>query len=181
MDARASMFDNEVAVKSRGTRREKATGWKVPLLFCAVILGIVAVAASFRDSPELVRELPPGLVEQAQHIVIDLDGPDGKLWKERISAAASGFVARDFKDERLRVVVAEALEQERYDVACTAAVLIADEERRNAVFGNVFESAVKTCDSLPWGVFAVRGSFSPEQVEEWSARLEARWRMCGGV
>ncbi len=168
-------------MKNRASRREKATGWRVPLLFCAVILCIVGVAAAFRDSFEPLYELPPELVEQARNIVISLDEPEGTHWKEKISSASSGFVARELKDSRLRLVVADALSQGRYDAACTAAVLIADDERRDAVFGMVFDSAVARCESLPWGVFAIRGACSPEQVEKWSAQINARWSLCGGV
>lgn len=175
------MSDNEGAVKNRATRREKATGWKVPLLFCALILGIVAVTAAFRESPEPLYELPPGLVEQARSIVISLDEPEGIRWKEKISSASSGFAARESKDARLRLVAADALSQGRYDAACTAAVLIADDEQRDAVFGMVFESAVARCESLPWGVFAIRGARSSQQVEKWSAQINARWSICGGV
>ena len=129
----------------------------------------------------LCSELPPELLRQARNITIDLSGPEGSLWKERIASASSGFAARDFKDERLRALAADALTLGRYDAACTAAVLIADDERRNTVFGMVFETAVKNCESLPWGVFAIRGSRSSKQVEKWSAELESRWNMCGGA
>lgn len=175
------LFNSEVAVNGGISQRKKATGWKVPLLFCAAVMGIVGVAAVFRASPEPCYELPPELLRQARNITIDLSGPEGSLWKERIASASSGFAARDFKDERLRALAADALTLGRYDAACTAAVLIADDERRNTVFGMVFETAVKNCESLPWGVFAIRGSRSSKQVEKWSAELESRWNMCGGA
>ena len=61
--------------------QQKATGWKVPLLFCAVMGVAVLGTWLWRnlDKPE-VPPLEPGLVAAAQTYHIDLDAdPEGKL------------------------------------------------------------------------------------------------------
>ncbi|MFQ9869092.1 MAG: hypothetical protein ACLRWP_20800 [Bilophila wadsworthia] len=69
----------------------RATGWKIPLLFCGVILSIVAVAALFRHTPE-PPAVPQALLKEAKGIRIDLESdPEGQSWKARIASAASGF------------------------------------------------------------------------------------------
>ena len=63
--------------------QQKATGWKVPLLFCAVMGVAVLGTWLWRnlDKPE-VPPLEPGLVAAAQTYHIDLDAdPEGKPHK----------------------------------------------------------------------------------------------------
>ena len=57
--------------------QQKATGWKVPLLFCAVMGVAVLGTWLWRnlDKPE-VPPLEPGLVAAAQTYHIDLDARD---------------------------------------------------------------------------------------------------------
>lgn len=160
--------------------RQKATGWKVPLLFCAVILGLVALASLWRAPRPAPPELPQELVAQARALSIDLETPEGRPWKERIVQAASGFVGQDVKSARLAALAAEASRQGRFDAACAAAVQAPDEARRNAAFAGVFEAAAEDCASLPWAVFAVHGVRAPELASELALALERRWRTCQG-
>ena len=70
----------------------RATGWKIPLLFCGVILSIVAVAALFRAHAPKPPAVPQALLNEAKGIRIDLESdPEGQSWKARIASAASGF------------------------------------------------------------------------------------------
>ncbi|MBD5539438.1 MAG: GTP cyclohydrolase [Desulfovibrio sp.] len=160
--------------------RQKATGWKVPLLFCGAMLVLVALGALLRTPPAAPPELPPALVDKARALVIDLDTPGGRPWKERIVNAASGFVAPEVKAERLGAVAAEATAQGRLDAACAAAVQIEDEARRDAAFEGVFRATAASCASLPWAVFAVHGVRGRPLAEALAGELDARWRACGG-
>lgn len=56
------------------TGSDKATGWKIPLLFCATVILIVSVVALWRylSRPE-IPTLEPGLLEQARALHIDLE------------------------------------------------------------------------------------------------------------
>ncbi|MDE6734683.1 MAG: GTP cyclohydrolase [Desulfovibrio sp.] len=161
--------------------RQKATGWKVPLLFCGAIVILVALGALLRTPPAPPPELPQALVDKARALVIDLDTPGGRPWKERIVSAASGFVAPEVKAERLGAVAAEATAQGRLDAACAAAVQIEDEARRDAAFAGVFRAAQASCASLPWAVFAVHGVRGRQLAEALAGELDARWRACEGV
>lgn len=161
--------------------RQKATGWKVPLLFCGVIGMVVALAAAWRTPPPPPPAVPAPLVERARALAIDLEAPEGRAWKERIVRAASGFVPAGVKTERLARVVAEALAAHRLDAACAAAVQVPDEARRNDAFADIFRAAAKECATLPWGVFAVHGVREPELAASLARTLEQRWRACGGA
>lgn len=161
--------------------RQKATGWKVPLLFCGVIVGVVALAAAWRTPPPRPPALPGPLVARARALAIDLEAPEGRPWKERIVRAASGFVPPEVKTERLARVAAEALAARRLDAACAAAVQVPDETRRDFTFEGIFHAAAEECGTLPWGVFAVHGVREPELAASLARALERRWRACGGV
>lgn len=157
---------------------QKATGWKVPLIFCATILGMVALAALFRPAPPAPPELPPALVARARALVIDLDTPEGRPWKERIVEAASGFTAPEVKSERLRAVAAEAMARGRLDAALAAAVQVPDEARRHAAFAEIFAAAAGECAHLPWAVFAIRGVRDPALAQSLARELTARSQAC---
>lgn len=166
--------------------REKATGWKVPLLFCGVIVLLVAIASLWKQPPAPPPDLPPALEARARALTINLDadGPSedgGQSWKERIVSAGSGFYARALKDERLAAVADAALAAGRLDAACAAAVLVADTERRDRVFADILTAAQGSCRRLPWGVFAVRGVRSPEQAARMAHGLAQRWRDCAAA
>lgn len=84
----------------------RATGWKIPLLFCGVILSIVAVAALFRAHAPEPPAVPQALLNEAKGIRIDLESdPEGQSWKARIASAASGFSTQADKDGRLGEIV----------------------------------------------------------------------------
>lgn len=160
--------------------RQKATGWKVPLLFCGAMLIMVALGCLLRTPPPAPPELPQALVDKARALAIDLDTAGGRPWKERIIGAASGFVAPEVKGERLAAVAAEATAQGRLDAALAAAVQIEDEARRDAAFEGVFRAARASCATLPWAVFAVHGVRVRQRAEALAGELDARWRACGG-
>lgn len=106
----------------------RATGWKIPLLFCGVILSIVAVAALFRAHAPEPPAVPQALLKEAKGIRIDLESdPEGQSWKARIASAASGFSTQADKDGRLGEIVLTTAENKRFDASCTAAVLIRDD------------------------------------------------------
>ena len=161
--------------------RQKATGWKVPLLFCGAVLIVVALGALLRTPPRQPPALPAELTARARALVIDLETPEGRPWKERIVSAASGFTAPEVKAERLCAVAAEAAAQGRLDAACAAAVQVSDEARRDDAFAGIFRAAAATCASLPWGVFAVHGVRGAALAESLARELEARWQVCGGA
>lgn len=161
--------------------RQKATGWKVPLLFCGAIVSVVALAAAWRTPPPPPPVLPGPLVERARTLAIDLEAPEGRPWKERIVRAASGFVPPEVKTERLARVAAEALAARRLDAACAAAVQVPDEARRDRAFEGIFHAAAEDCGTLPWGVFAVHGVRGPELAASLARALEQRWQACGGA
>ncbi|MFQ8738547.1 MAG: GTP cyclohydrolase [Bilophila wadsworthia] len=156
----------------------RATGWKIPLLFCGVILSIVAVAALFRHT---LPNRPPSqaLLKEAKGIRIDLESdPEGQSWKARIASAASGFSTQADKDGRLGEIVLTTAENKRFDASCTAAVLIRDDGLRDGLMRKIANAASADCASLPWGVFAMHGMRDPQAQAEASALLTQRWKEC---
>ena len=133
---------------------EKATGWKVPLLFCAAIAGLTILGIQFM--PEADKpELPPELVRKARSVIIDLDNPDGKSWHDAIVDAASGFAPQEAKDIKLAAIFNKAMSEGRLDGACAAVVHLRDSDLRARALRDIFSFALEKCENLPWGVFAV--------------------------
>lgn len=157
----------------------KATGWKIPLLFCGVVLSIVCTVSLFRGGTAAPPAVPASLRQQAEAISIDLDADaEGKVWKARIASAASGFSAQQSKDGKLEQLILTALEARRFDASCTAVVLIRDDSLRDALLDRILEKASTECASLPWGVFAVHGMREPKTQSAALSRLIQEWGTC---
>ena len=146
----------------------RATGWKIPLLFCGVILSIVAVAALFRAHAPEPPAVPQALLKEAKGIRIDLESdPEGQSWKARIASAASGFSTQADKDGRLGEIVLTTAENKRFDAGL-----------RDGLMRKIANAASADCASLPWGVFAMHGMRDPQAQAEASALLTQRWKEC---
>lgn len=157
---------------------KRATGWKIPLAFCGVIFSLVCIVGMFRDKAE-PPAVPVPLLGQARAITIDLDADaEGKEWKARIASAASGFAAAADKDGRLRGIIETSIESNRFDAACTAAVLVRDDALRDDLMGRILERAAVDCASLPWGVLAAHGMRAPEAKAAAYGLLTLRWGQC---
>lgn len=157
----------------------RATGWKIPLLFCGVILSVVGAAALFRTHAPEPPAVPETLLNEAKNIRIDLESdPEGHTWKARIASAASGFSTQADKDARLKELILTTLENKRFDASCTAAVLIRDDGLRDGLMRAIANTAAADCASLPWGVFAMHGMRDPQTQSELSELLTQRWKEC---
>lgn len=157
----------------------RTTGWKIPLIFCAVVLGVVAITALLRWERVDAPPLPDALLAQAQAIVIQLDNDEeGRKWKADISAVAGGFTTRAEKDQRIMALVRLTLEHKRYDAACTAAVLMYNNHQRDAAFQEIGDVALQECATLPWGVMAAKGMHFPKAQAEMQTLLIQRWQEC---
>lgn len=157
----------------------RATGWKIPLLFCGVIISIVAVAALFRPQAPEPPAIPGALLQKAKGIRIDLESDtEGRSWKARIASAASGFSTQADKDGRLGEIVLTTAENKRFDASCTAAVLIRDDGVRDGLMRKIADAAAGDCASLPWGVFAMHGMRAPQAQAEIASLLTQRWKEC---
>ena len=167
------------AAPAASPRREKATGWKVPLLFCAALLGLIGLVALLRGGPPPLPDVPAPLLEQAQSMSIKLTGAEGEHWHNRITSDATGLEPQVNKNAKLRNLTAQALDAGRQDAACMAAVLVTDPTLRDAAFRQIFDHALAECDRLVWGVFAIRGA-SPEVAARWAPELNERWTACTG-
>lgn len=158
---------------------KRATGWKIPLLFCAAMLAAVALTAQLRKDDSPVPDVPAPLLEQARAIVIDLNQtPEGHAWKELISATAGGFIPRADKDIKIGNLVRNALEQGHFDAACTAAVLMYNDHKRDEHLVLIAQKALSQCDSLPWGVMAAKGMTNTQQTAKTHLLLTEEWQRC---
>lgn len=157
----------------------RATGWKIPLLFCAVIALIVGGIAYMRSDNTVIPPLPAPLYAEAQKIVIDLNlSPEGRTWKELISGTAGGFFTRADKDIKIAALVLSATEQKHYDAACTAAVLMYNDFKRDEVLLAIAQSTMNNCASLPWGVLAAKGMKDKKNTAQTHLRLTEEWQRC---
>lgn len=157
----------------------RSTGWKIPLLFCAIVAIAVGVTAYARTDHTPVPELPAPLFAQAQAIMIDLNQTsEGRAWKEQISATAGGFVTRADKDIKITVLVNSALEQQHFDAACTAAVLMYNDFKRDEVLTTIARAALTQCSTLPWAVMAAKGMKNKKQMAGTHSLLIEEWQRC---
>lgn len=157
---------------------DKSTGWKVPLLFCAAVIAIVSAGSLFKDEKIKPPEVPAKLEQKAREIHIDMDAPQNRDWKEAIIRAGSGFSPGDVKDGRLGMVIRQALDARRMDVACTAINLVRKGEIREKSLFAILETSLGDCKSLPWGVFALHGSSDPANMAKMHNLLIEKWRQC---
>lgn len=155
---------------------QKSTGWKVPLIFCAAILGAGYLAHFFTPARPALPNLPQDLIAKAQSITINLDTSSGKIWNDRIVAAASGFSATDAKSPKLLRIFDDALAEGRLDAACAAVVHMRDEKARKEALTRIYMFSLKNCETLPWSVFAVTNL--PDQAEGMASEIAAKWIEC---
>lgn len=157
---------------------EKNTGWKVPLLFCAVIVAIIFTGSFFKGEKIKPPRISPDLEKRARELAIDLDKPDGRQWKEAMIEAGGGFSAREIKDSRLEKVIAQALEKGRLDAACAAVTLMGNGDIRERALFSILNESLHDCENVPWGVFALHGSGSRNNMDKMRSLLEDKWNEC---
>lgn len=158
---------------------QKATGWKLPLIFCSVIFAAGGILHMLLPSGGNLPPLPQDLVEKARATNIDLDNDDGKPWKDAIVEAASGFYPRDLKDSKLADVIQKALAQKRPDAACAAIVQIGASAKRDAILSDILAYSLRDCGDLTWGVFAVASTSDSKLAARHANALASRWQECG--
>lgn len=156
----------------------KATGWRIPLIFCAGVLAIGFLCFLIMPPKAQPPELPQTLLEKAGRITIDLDQPGSKVWKDAIVDAASGFAQPEAKDAKLAGIVAKAQAQNHYEAVCAAIVQIKNDDLRDKLLSDFLHEAMKTCATLPWGVFAVYGMKQAESAQNAAVELKQKWLQC---
>ncbi len=159
----------------------RATGWKVPLLFCAGIIAVSALSVFLRGiKPGVeVAPVPDDLLAKARTIVIDLEAtPQGRMWKERIYRASGGFSSRQSKDDSMIQVAESAIEFKAFDAACAATTLVYDNQRRDAIFFKMSQAVHDDCENLPWAVFASKGLEDNALRDTLNKDLAQQWDKC---
>lgn len=159
--------------------KEKATGWKVPLMFCGSVTLVVFLASLFIPHTPQAPHLPEELESRARAIRIEMDDPEGKTLMEAITSAASGFADHGEKDKKLAHIVKQTLQKERYDAACTALALIRNDDARATAVDWIADMGMRSCATLPWTVFAYRASGSADQKRKLYQKISEKWRLCG--
>ncbi|MBQ7457192.1 MAG: hypothetical protein IJS54_06285 [Desulfovibrio sp.] len=155
----------------------KATGWKIPLLVCAIMLLFVVVKWALQAPPPPV-DLPEVLCDRAKEISIALDTEQARPWKEKIVRAASGLEARRGKDEKIARIFQDALNQKVYDAAVTALVLLEEPRIHDEKAIALFTESIRHCATLPWAVFAVKAMRNQTTASTHAIRLSATWQAC---
>lgn len=159
---------------------EKSTGWKVPLLFCAVVVLLVGALQLWRSAtaPD-VTPLDAGLIARADEFRIDLPADErGRYYQKAITNAATGFQPRPQKDAALRTLYETAIADKRFDAACTAVALINDYELRETLLDTLAITAAGDCATLPWGAFAAKAMRDPERRNKTHILLNQHWSRC---
>lgn len=167
--------------KAPSTRRQKATGWKVPLIFCAVILLLTGAGWLYRK----VTAPPPlpinaELFDYASKAHFDLDADEeGRKFKEELISAGRGFSPAYAKDEKIAAVAGQAIDAGRLDVLVTAIGVIRDGDRRTKLLKLLAPKAMERCEDLPWAVFAVRNlTHEYGTAMDLTRTLNARYEEC---
>lgn len=158
---------------------KKATGWKIPLLFCAVLMAMIAVGALFREEKPRAPALPEALLEKARQTRIDLEKAGLGEWREKIRASASGFQDNAIKDAKLAQVAEEALAEDLPEAASAAVIHIKAEEARERVLEKILAFGLDSCERLEWAVFATHASSSQKNMDRRARMIQEKWRNCG--
>lgn len=156
---------------------EKKTGWKVPLLFCALIAGMTIIIYQFFPAPGQ-PELPEILRTRARMTTIDLDSPANEVWKDALIEAASGFMEQGVKDAKLLETLMKAIQAGKLEIACAGAALLKTEKTRDEADEWIMRAALASCDSLHFGLCALRGKSA--LVSERARLLTERFHQCEG-
>ena len=165
----------------RGSRGQEP-GFRLPLLFCLVLLACVALAWIFRQS---VKQEPPAidpeLAEIASSWTLDLTDEQGGHLKEEMASAATGLDSHAAKDAKVGQLGRRALDAGRIDAACAAVLFLHGPEMRLALLRDIEKKAAVDCATLPWGVFAVRSMAQddPETARILADQLNVKWESCG--
>ncbi len=163
----------------RGTTR--ATGWRIPLCFCAAILVAVAAVWGWRKytaPPPL--DINPRLMEIAGQSSFDLEADrQGRRYSKDLIAAGRGFAPNHVKDQQVEKVAWRALDDDRLDVVVMAVQVIRDPDRRDRLLKSLAGACMEDCAMLPWGVYAVRNLQQDYPAAVGLARgLNERWEQC---
>ena len=121
----------------------KATGWKIPLLFCAAAILIVSVVALWRylSRPE-IPALEPGLLEQARALHIDLEADAwGRSFKNLLVDSAAGFSGHALKDAKVELLAREAMGLGRFDGLRGSSALVYTITKRDGLAGGYGSAA----------------------------------------
>ncbi len=162
-------------------RSAKATGWRVPLLFCA---GIIVFAALFWGWRRL--SAPPPLPIEAELLTLagqsrlNLDAdPEGRRYKDALISAGRGLDPTYIKDAKAAAIAEEALDAGRIDAGVTAIQVIRDVDRRDMLLRRLAAEAMADCRTLPWAVFAARNLIHDYPVAMGLTRkINERWEVC---
>ena len=159
----------------------RATGWRIPLLFCAGVIALTAgISALMPTTGEVVR--PPfsaPLLDKAQALQIDLQKDvAGRAWQRDITAASTGFLAQAEKDANLAEVITRAVAQGRYDAACAASVLVENTPLRDTLRLDIAHHAAGECAGLAWAVMGAYGMDDPQLYAQAHSLIEARYVQC---
>lgn len=158
--------------------KEKSSGWKIPLLFCTVVVAVVGIGSlvlsRFRQEPEF----PKDLLVLAKQTTIDLNAPENGNWREAIINAASGFAPYEVKDDKLARVVSEALEAKRPDMAAAAVSQMRDGARKNGVLETIFFHTLKDCADAPRAPGLIRAMTDDVRAGALNDKLTVFWQYC---
>lgn len=160
-------------------KREKSTDWKIPLIFCGVIILLTMIIAPFTRQKQIPENIPPELLQKAISLKIDLHSKEKKEWSEQILAAASGFRAQSQKDLQLEQIVRTATENNQYDAAFAAIAHIRNRNLRENLAAQIFQKTERDCANLPWTIFALRIIGDMEQKKEMLKKINESYEQCG--
>lgn len=158
--------------------REKATGWKVPLIFCAAIILILGACKVIAGLNAAGPDLPEAMLREAAAVKLSLDDAGGKKWMDKIVNAASSFAERDSKDKKLALLAEEALSRQRPDEAAAAIIMIKNVPERDKLLKRIFFLTSGECGLLPWAVFAIKSTRDSQEASAMLKTLNPVWEEC---
>lgn len=160
-------------------QEQKSAGWRVPILFCGIILIVVCALSLFKNkASDIADRLPPGLVDKARNSGLNMSTEENRKWQEKIIESASGFSSREDKDRRLLALVERALSENNFEAACASFSQMGRTDSRRLASDIIFRESIRKCDDLIWGVYvAVRDEdLSPDSPR--TRELSRRWDEC---
>lgn len=90
----------------------------------------------------------------------------------------SDATARIEKDEKLSKLTRDALLMHRIGAAWSAATLIGSEALKGSLMHEIFEEAIKICETMPWAAAALHDLGRDPEVRGLGDELSSRWMAC---
>lgn len=148
------------------------------LIAAALAAGLTLGLSACSDSDVIPEPLEKSALALEDAIDRLQDDPGNDPLAQTLAAIVLTRDMPAHKDERRAGLSREALNQQRFDAACAAALAMSDTDRRDGTLADVVHAASAQCRSLPWAAFAALKIGKEDMAEGLRREVVRRWQQC---